>query len=265
MKSRTSQTQAFSNESRTWPSWLPDWNDPLSLFPLKKKLFIAKKFGLAIRLYDRRGTPDFKEKITNVYNATTDSRPRFRIDGLQLKIDGIYLDVITELLPITDAVNTRDQAMALWAPNHSKPYSSGESDETFAAALVHTLVADVQFDFYRRTCSRNSYLDFNLLSKSRNVLGQEQYQLQTNMKAAYDESTFARSLCRTSKGYLGFVPEAAVIGDHIYALLGSQVLYALRKGGGDGQKCEFVGEAYVHGMMDGKAMSGGKVKTVILI
>jgi len=57
----------------------------------------------------------------------------------------------------------------------------------------------------------------------------------------------------TDGGRMGLVPAAASLGVRIYILFGGQVLYALRERG-EG-KWEFLGECYVHGLMDGEALS----------
>jgi hypothetical protein len=58
-----------------------------------------------------------------------------------------------------------------------------------------------------------------------------------------------RSFFTTSCGHIGLGPAATKVGDHISLLAGSQVPFILRR---SGQKFQVVGEAYVHGIMDGK-------------
>jgi hypothetical protein len=65
--------------------------------------------------------------------------------------------------------------------------------------------------------------------------------------------TFGRRLFTTRGGFMGLGPAAAQVGDKVYVLLGGQVLYVLRDHGES--QFEFVGECYVHGMMDGQACS----------
>lgn len=60
----------------------------------------------------------------------------------------------------------------------------------------------------------------------------------------------------TEGGKIGLAPAAAMLGDKICPLLGGQVLYVLRERG-EG-KWEFVGECYVHGLMDGEALGLGQ-------
>ena len=50
---------------------------------------------------------------------------------------------------------------------------------------------------------------------------------------------------------MGIVPAATRLGDLVCVLFGGQVLYTLRSTGQD--LYEFVGECYIHGLMDGEA------------
>ena len=63
----------------------------------------------------------------------------------------------------------------------------------------------------------------------------------------------------TEKGYMGLAPHCAQVGDSIAVVLGAPVPYVLRPS--DVKECEsgketmlLVGDAYVHGIMDGEAM-----------
>jgi hypothetical protein len=61
-----------------------------------------------------------------------------------------------------------------------------------------------------------------------------------------------RRMCRTSDGRLGLAPPRARAGDVIFALLGGDTLYVMRQG--KLGMWQFVGECYIHGMMDGQAV-----------
>jgi hypothetical protein len=63
-----------------------------------------------------------------------------------------------------------------------------------------------------------------------------------------------RKLFATEKGYLGLGPVAIFTGDIIAVILGLDTPLVLRRLGVDGY--QIVGEAYVHGIMDGEVMKG---------
>ncbi|KAK3941792.1 heterokaryon incompatibility protein 6, OR allele [Diplogelasinospora grovesii] len=68
---------------------------------------------------------------------------------------------------------------------------------------------------------------------------------------AYITHTTERRLGGTEKGYLCLLPKATEVGDQLTILKGGRVPVILRPRG-DGTM-EFIGEAYVHGIMDGEA------------
>ena len=65
------------------------------------------------------------------------------------------------------------------------------------------------------------------------------------------QSTCARTLVLTKKGYLGLGPTNAQKGDLVCILYGCSVPVIIRK---YGQDYRFVGESYIHGLMDGAAV-----------
>lgn len=75
-----------------------------------------------------------------------------------------------------------------------------------------------------------------------------------------------RRLAYSTNGYMALVSHQAKEGDLLYALFGGSVLYVLRP---EGERFIFVGECYVHGLMDGEAIqlleTGQAVKEVVSI
>ncbi|TQV93021.1 hypothetical protein V2A60_003666 [Cordyceps javanica] len=64
-----------------------------------------------------------------------------------------------------------------------------------------------------------------------------------------------RRVMSTAKGYLGLVPRVAQPGDQVWLFAGGRTPYILRPTNQPGQYT-FIGEAYVHGIMDGEAAEG---------
>jgi hypothetical protein len=71
--------------------------------------------------------------------------------------------------------------------------------------------------------------------------------------------SYRRSCIMTTQGYLGSVPNATEVGDVICILYGCKVPYVLRPVDGH---FFLVGDAYIHGIMDGQAM--GRVRDGLL-
>lgn len=64
-----------------------------------------------------------------------------------------------------------------------------------------------------------------------------------------------RRVAATKSGHLGLVPRTAQPGDQVWLFAGGRTPYILRPTDSPGQY-SFVGEAYVHGIMDGEAAAG---------
>jgi hypothetical protein len=66
------------------------------------------------------------------------------------------------------------------------------------------------------------------------------------------DMSWGRRFCSTSKGYMGWVPQNAQVGDVACFLCGVKVLMLLRPENEGGYS--LVGECYLHGLMHGEAM-----------
>ncbi|KAH6883440.1 heterokaryon incompatibility protein-domain-containing protein [Thelonectria olida] len=67
-----------------------------------------------------------------------------------------------------------------------------------------------------------------------------------------------RSFCVTRNGYMVLVPPKTAVGDLVCVFYGLEIPFIIRprpgEGGAENRSVSLVGEAYVHGMMDGEAM-----------
>jgi Heterokaryon incompatibility protein (HET) len=71
-----------------------------------------------------------------------------------------------------------------------------------------------------------------------------------------------RRLFRTERGYLGIAAQSLRVGDGVWVLAGARVPVVLRRLGSG--HWGLVGEAYVHGVMAGEGVGGGKVQGIFL-
>jgi hypothetical protein len=128
-------------------------------------------------------------------------------------------------------------------------------------AYFRTVVADVVME-NGMLISRASYIKWPLdLRSDDDLLSVTAIGPYTNgrLRSSVKSATGRRCFATTKRGYMGLVPSYAEIGDEIWVLLGGQVLYVLREAGKKyvlfGEKeYEFIGECYIHGLMDGEAM-----------
>ena len=234
---RSAPGTAFEHQhDRTLPSWTPDWTFRASLYPFEKVLD-SDEYG----------------ESKNAYNASGMSNGQCYIDGSHLCLQGSVLDRITRVSSICEwnlAARGLDTERS-WIPeNAGKLYFTGE---TLMEAFNHTMVADIgrrnpQSD---SDLSRGFAIDWDLVGQDRRYLTAEERRRQSWMLVDTKMATFGRRLFETSRGFIGLGPAAAQIDDEICLLLGGQVCYVLRTRK-DGHH-EFIGECYVHGMMDGQA------------
>lgn len=72
----------------------------------------------------------------------------------------------------------------------------------------------------------------------------------------FDNPGGQRRFAVTERKYMGIVPNGSKAGDIVCVLFGTKVPFILRECPAPGQQCKYqlVGEAYIHGMMDGQAL-----------
>ena len=124
--------------------------------------------------------------------------------------------------------------------------------ETLAEAYARTLLTNRLAGY--RVLTDNDYKLF--WSKVSNPLNDDPAasstaQLHISLATSMMTKICARTLVLTQKGYLGLGPTKAQKGDLVCVLYGCSVPVILRK---EGQGHRFIGESYVHGLMDRAAV-----------
>jgi hypothetical protein len=104
--------------------------------------------------------------------------------------------------------------------------------------------------------------------KMTNLMGASETSFVSRLQDTKGGSRMARVLVTTDDGYVGMASHRTRKGDLICVLLGCNIPVVLRKRKEDKQSeelveesYEFVGECYLHGFMNGEALSCGKFKT----
>ncbi|KAL9119340.1 MAG: hypothetical protein Q9187_004104 [Circinaria calcarea] len=217
-------------------SWILDWRDHIVIPPFPKVMkFQDPVSGVLSR--------------TDVYRAGRGRPVKLDTTGLYLDVQGCQVDIIDQLSyiwrDIDDPSNIRD-----WKPeNAPRLYPTGEA---LSAALLRTVVADVKGEFSERISQRKNSMDWTHFNTGNDQLTGDQRNRKDRMEVAVHKASFGRRLCWTRKGYVGVVPAASRVGDSICAFFGGQVLYVLRER--ENPSYEFMGECYVHGLMDGEVL-----------
>ncbi|KAL8660558.1 MAG: hypothetical protein Q9202_006412 [Teloschistes flavicans] len=115
--------------------------------------------------------------------------------------------------------------------------------------------------------SRGHLADLHLINARNDRLTPDQHKRKNWMNVALKCASGVRRLCWTEAGRMGIVAFPSRVGDLLYILCGGQMVYTLRRKG-EGI-FEFIGDAYVHGVMDGQSFEDGSFndkdqETVIL-
>ena len=211
------------------PSWIPDLHDHLGISPFCTNV----------------------QSSNTAYNACGPHRTHnARIEGSQLILDGSRIDQIKTLTASWEENVFSTGHVRSWAlnPPHAFRIPTGQ---TLDSAFRTTVLADMN----PLTQTRGHIVDWELLETSNDTLSPSQSARKNEMNVALKSAAGCRRFCWTTGGRMGIFPAATRVGDLVCVLFGGQVLYVLR--GADHNHFEFVGECYIHGLMDGEAFKQG--------
>jgi hypothetical protein len=220
-----------------YASWIPRWDRKFGCKPFIK--YTTSKTGVKGRVYDacRVG----KKDDSSVAHQADHVRIRdmtltlqgFQIDQVVMTSDPGYGRTLKESVDIVDS----------WLPADGD--ASYTSDETKLEAFLTTIVADVSEHKPYSVPPVEAQRGFKIsgFNKTLHACGTDAYHI--------EHWTYMRCLATSKKGYMALVSHQVKVGDLIYCLFGGSVLYVLRP---KGDRFWFMGEAYVHGLMDGEAM-----------
>jgi hypothetical protein len=228
-----------------WPSWLPDWRSPPEILtPFLKSL---KSPGGAV---DASGTI----WEAGVYSASGDDPSIFTDHGGLVELfvfEDDHISLRGFRVDIIKAVKLLDLANPPWdnETNMSRlkanvPGGLGcfyaATGENIYEAFQRTITADIIYEGYipvaRGHRTSSAFHD----SSSRSV-----------QWPGISSACRQRLLAVTAGDLMGLVPKTAKVGDEIFVLAGGQVFYVLRP---QAECFVYIGECYLHGLMDGEAL-----------
>ncbi len=209
------------------------------------------------------------------YRASGGSEPIFRFEGesyggsdsAKIFLRGFLVDIVAgDPLPATPStVPVAEVERTVWEPTVLSWGDTYITGEAMLSAFRRTIRADIGMQndgLVRRGASvvwdkgeleepeSNSEDGWDDGSSDRDELLINNY---VSISARDCRGiTRGRSLIRTEKGYMGLTSDGVREGDLVCVLFGGQVAYCLRKN--KDETYEFVGECYLHGIMDGEAM-----------
>jgi hypothetical protein len=243
----------YPGQSFDIPSWVPDWTCKPSSHPLPKAT-------------DELG----HSTSARIYNACGGRTSELAFEyGKYLLVQGIEVDVITNtslpmnrdervmsstkpILPWQDD-EVAEEILTSWnqllfPDNKDRPYVV--TGKTVADVIRHIICGDLRVTGPRRDrLGRGGSVRVPFREGSETVSG-----------SRFDSFMFERRvfntcnnrrLIETRRGCLGISSMHAEIGDRVCILFGSSVPFVLRP---SGKTWKIIGEAYVHGIMDGEAL-----------
>ncbi|CAH0025631.1 unnamed protein product [Clonostachys rhizophaga] len=238
-----------------YPSWTPDFTRMRARVPLQQ------------RALDQHSSP-----------IKTSLRPKFSASGKRnlgskscsLPVSsGSHLVLHAKLIDIVDQVGTQ------WKAGYSRRWLEELSQFSFPdglksleplppaclQAVLRTAVADQEG--WRGAVKPR--LSHSMVVKVQEVLEKSDLSDNTAALTSFGVDDYvdqlqeiAKHRCpfRTSTGRIGICPHQMKSGDRIYLLAGAPVPYAMREG--TDRKLRLLGEAYLHGIMDGEALDNVK-------
>ncbi|KAL5624372.1 hypothetical protein BROUX41_004432 [Berkeleyomyces rouxiae] len=233
------------------PSWLPDWRHKLQYQVSFRKYFD----DMATDSHQRQPRSRNKGAVYCASGTRRDledlgivSTQLVGFSDRTLHVKGYRLGYLYDLQPAFQPGDSQ-QVIDTWHQSiGTEQYFTGETE---MEAFNKLLVAGLEFSGYEafgRT-SRADNRDLHTSWQSRDELQPPP----NGVRVACTGRKMARVVQKdwNSDG-LALVPECAREGDQMFVLLGGQVLYVLRPAAGGGYR--FLGESYVHGLMDGEVL-----------
>jgi hypothetical protein len=219
------------------PSWVPDWRNQIISSPIEK----------------HQDTDD--PSCERLFRASGPSKVEAKIDGRKLLVKGMRIDTVKLLYPVCDTHRKAVGQTIQCKWREALPQTDYVSGGIVAEAFDRTIVTDIfQEDQPRHNLYKRGHrVDWSLLESDPLSLDESALCKRNDLEVVLNRINFARRLFWTGRGYLGLGPGGMTERDMICVFNGGQVLYVLRDAGIG--VYEFIGESYVHGLMDGEALS----------
>ena len=226
------------------PSWMPDWRPEDASNPYT-----------AIQPFPKAMACETDGKATRVYSPCTRMNPK--VSGhpkfsngpalnayFDLGWNGFFVDKVGKLSEpcLYGNFHTIEHD---WAPDNLLD-TYAPTGESMSDAFLHTLVADVKLQGGQAVSRGGSmyWRDTNYIKED-----QKQWERLETLRRTVLLRHFVWS---ERHQYMGLVPMGTKVDDEIWLLSSAETFSILRPVKED--RYHFVGECYLHGMMDGKAM-----------
>jgi hypothetical protein len=232
----------YENLWPTWPSWLPDWrSDPAIQIPFFKSLQLPGGIVDTGGILWESGVYSASGNDASIF---ADHGKQFAFEGDQLSLHGFRVDIIksVSLLDLADSTFDHNANMSMLEkciPNDLEAFYSATGESVYDA-FQRTVTADIIYDGYLPVARGDQNLSVFKDSSFR-----------FSESPAFSNACGQRLLAVTAGALMGLVPTGAMAGDEIFVMDGGQVFYVLRP-----KEASFIyiGECYLHGLMDGEVL-----------
>lgn len=230
-----SACQPRGRYSRSLPSWVPDWS-------AKSDVRIGLLFYSAAANYVRAEQDSSDSKVLCNCNR-------------HLRVSGIIVDVVKKTLDDLKRMSItrylRRLRDLLSNASIKERYGEGPGE-----ALCRTTIGN-QMPREYHGWRRAEYSDVEALMEALTIsVTHMSVKIPDPVQRTFEIFQASKTLFYTSQGYIGLGPDDIRTGDFVVVLSGARIPHILRKwhGGQEGRRYNLVGDAYVHGIMDGEAV-----------
>jgi hypothetical protein len=229
------------------PSWVPDWTQP------NCDTGVLQRYS--------RFSPD------KYFRSAAHTKPRIVIseDSDKISLQGRLIDHVTMVIPIKSLLErgegnkhtvtkaTITQIVDTLDVQETYPYTG----ESYCKAFLRTITADrtvlsprVSNDYRMKFFSSSSEWKIAYDEQSCDLPDLVWEEISNTIWSIIED----KMMFITAKGYLGMGREVMEIGDWLCVFLGAETPFLLREASYQ-HEFNFLGECYVHGIMDGEVMS----------
>jgi hypothetical protein len=241
-----------------WPTWLPDWSyNNFMPMPFEKQIveeggiFGGKSRTLSPTAYMASGSEEklnelIHENMSLLMDWLADDVVPVMIDMEELKVKGFSLGILSSIITgswFESFLELSGESAPPWPFMVAAMDISSNPDEY--QDYLHLIVADV-FLSYGKAIRRG----YAASQQTRTARTFEEIVEEQDNKMSVLHAILGRTTARLN-GALALVPDTVEEGDEVFVLFGGQVLYVLRP---VSNYYEFIGECYVHRLMDGEAL-----------
>jgi hypothetical protein len=224
---------AFVDALKTLPSWVPDW---------RVQLDVAVKFSIVSNI---KAGPKWRIFFSTCRSAVslTEDDDQF---SSKLKLHGIHVDAVGSTQPSGGWADWKELHQFL-TQNIYWP-----TQEPMPLARIKMLSLDA-FPWKPDNPDYVSKGAVPWVKDYEKYLNGEREEIDLDIVSKMTQKR--RKVILTSCGYFGVAPQSAKSGDQLYLLPGAEFPVLLRRYLEQEIEYEFVGECYIHGLMNGQGMT----------